>query len=231
MAAATDRDVLIQTHLPLARAMARKWLGMGIPLEDLAQEAALGLCRAAEAFDPAKGPFWAFAHSYVRGYLLAAVNSHDAGLQVPARIGKARAKVVNGINRLLAQGDHYPTVQEVCKLTGQPAELVSRFLDRPREGIDLDDLGMLDPDPCPERDAMLDLVWDALSLCDQVERAVVIRLFGLDREVPIPKAQIAREMGMDTREVSKALTSALCLIARQLHEHGHDASTWLEAIS
>jgi RNA polymerase sigma factor (sigma-70 family) len=41
----------VERHLPLAGAIARRYCGMGLDLDDLAQEAARGLCDAALRYD------------------------------------------------------------------------------------------------------------------------------------------------------------------------------------
>ena len=48
-------DRLVEENMRLVISVARKYRGRGLPLEDLIQEGALGLRRAAELFDPNRG--------------------------------------------------------------------------------------------------------------------------------------------------------------------------------
>ena len=49
------RDQLLEQYLPLSRAVARKFAGRGVELEDLEQVAAMALLKALERFEPDRG--------------------------------------------------------------------------------------------------------------------------------------------------------------------------------
>jgi len=49
------RDELFEQYLPLSRAVARKFMGRGVELEDLEQVAAMALLKALERFEPDRG--------------------------------------------------------------------------------------------------------------------------------------------------------------------------------
>ena len=49
------RDRLVEGYLPLARAVARKFAGRGVELEDLEQVAAIALMKAIDRFEPDRG--------------------------------------------------------------------------------------------------------------------------------------------------------------------------------
>lgn len=62
------RRQLIERHLPLVRALARRFSAQGEPLEDLAQVGAVGLIKAVDRFDPSRGSsFTAYAVPTVVG--------------------------------------------------------------------------------------------------------------------------------------------------------------------
>lgn len=66
-----DADTLVRQALHLPRREARRWLHVPIEQEELVAEANLGLAKAAQRFDPARGtPFTAFALVYVRSAIL-----------------------------------------------------------------------------------------------------------------------------------------------------------------
>ena len=65
---ATERERLIKSHLPLVKAIARRYEGRGETLEDLIQVGALALIRASDRFDPRRGvAFGTFAAPAVEG--------------------------------------------------------------------------------------------------------------------------------------------------------------------
>lgn len=49
------RDELFEAYMPLSRAVARKFMGRGVELEDLEQVAAMALLKALERFEPDRG--------------------------------------------------------------------------------------------------------------------------------------------------------------------------------
>lgn len=49
------REQLVLAHTPLARYLARRFADRGEPVEDLVQVAAIGLLKAVDRFDPARG--------------------------------------------------------------------------------------------------------------------------------------------------------------------------------
>ncbi len=56
------RDELVARYLPLARKLARRYASSNEPYDDLVQVASLGLVKAVERFDPARGfAFTSFA--------------------------------------------------------------------------------------------------------------------------------------------------------------------------
>src|SRR4029079_2017053 len=67
----SERDRLVQAHLPLVRTIAgavrSSTIGAGIPLDDLVAYGANGLLDAADRFDPARGaPFAVFCRYSAR---------------------------------------------------------------------------------------------------------------------------------------------------------------------
>jgi RNA polymerase sigma factor for flagellar operon FliA len=71
---ATERDMLIEQHLPLVHAIAgklRRNLGRALDLEDLVAYGSKGLVEAADRFDPRQGAsFGTYAYYRIRGAML-----------------------------------------------------------------------------------------------------------------------------------------------------------------
>ena len=80
------RRLLIERHLPLVRAIARRYAGAE-PLDDLAQVGAIGLIKAADRFDAARGvAFGAFAAPFVAGEIRHHLRDRCAPVRVPRRL-------------------------------------------------------------------------------------------------------------------------------------------------
>ena len=57
------RELLIERFLPLARRLARRYQRATEPLDDLVQVASIGLVKAVDRFDPARGVAFSSAHN------------------------------------------------------------------------------------------------------------------------------------------------------------------------
>src|SRR5688572_5139064 len=79
--------MLIERHLPLVRSIARRYARGGEPLEDLAQVGAIGLIKAADNFDDARGvAFSAYAAPFIAGEIRHHLRDRCAPVRVPRRL-------------------------------------------------------------------------------------------------------------------------------------------------
>jgi RNA polymerase primary sigma factor len=67
------REELVLSNQPLVFFIARKYHVSRLPLKDLVQEGNIGLMKAAESFDPAKGKFGTYAFWWIKAYILRAI--------------------------------------------------------------------------------------------------------------------------------------------------------------
>ena len=67
------REELILSNQPLVFFIAKRYRIPGLPLKDLVQEGNIGLMKAAESFDPAKGKFGTYAFWWIKAYILKAM--------------------------------------------------------------------------------------------------------------------------------------------------------------
>lgn len=69
MASREAKQQMVESNMRLVVSIARKYANVGVSLQDLVQEGSLGLSRAAEKFEPAKGfKFSTYASWYVDAY-------------------------------------------------------------------------------------------------------------------------------------------------------------------
>jgi RNA polymerase sigma-B factor len=106
------RDRQIEEHLPLVRALARRFAWRGEPLDDLIQVGCVGLIHAVDRYDPARGPFEAFAVPTITGEIRRHLRDRSTLLRVPA--GAALAVRIEP----LEEGD------------GPPADPIAGVIDR-----------------------------------------------------------------------------------------------------
>ncbi|MGN6722003.1 MAG: sigma-70 family RNA polymerase sigma factor [Marmoricola sp.] len=119
------RNRAVQLNLDMARGLATRYMGRGIPADDLIQVASLGLVQAARRFDPTRGSRFAdFAVPTIRGELRK--HFRDAGWVVrpPRRIQELQASI---------WGIEPDLIQELHRAP-RPREIADRL------GVELDDV-------------------------------------------------------------------------------------------
>ena len=92
------RDRLVASNLRLVAMVCDRYrLPVTIPMEDALQSGTIGLCRAAEKFDPARGyKFSTYAFLWVRQAVTAEVDAMASTIRLPAPVGAAMRGTRNG---------------------------------------------------------------------------------------------------------------------------------------
>jgi RNA polymerase sigma-B factor len=215
------RDLLIERFLPLAHRLARRYVNVGEPYEDLFQIASLGLVKAVERFDPELGyAFTTFAVPTIVGELKRYFRDSSWALHVD-RGAKERARQISDAQRkLLADTGRTPTVRELAQYLERSEEQIldglqtaaafeAISLDAPAHSADDDPISRLET--IGHTDQRLELVDDAATLfaaarsLPRRERQVLYLRFGED----LPQTEIARRIGVSQMHVSRLLRSAL----------------------
>lgn len=122
--ARTDRDRLIELHLPLARSLARRYARGGEPFEDLEQTAYVGLVKAADRYDAARGAFSSFAIPTILGELRRHFRDRGWAVRVPRSLQERAQAVEREADVLAAQLGRSPTAAEIGDRLGLRREEV-----------------------------------------------------------------------------------------------------------
>ena len=86
------RDRLVELHMPLVRALARRYVNRGEPLEDLVQIGSIGLLQAIERFDPDRGRDLAgFAVPTIAGEIRHHLRDRATVVRIPRRYADSGA--------------------------------------------------------------------------------------------------------------------------------------------
>jgi RNA polymerase sigma-B factor len=110
-----DRDWLVRRYLPLARHVAARYGGGGEPVEDLEQVASLGLVKAIDRFDPARGvSFSSYAVPTIAGELRRHFRDHTWALRVPREVQERAVKVTKLEPALQLELGRAPTAAELA---------------------------------------------------------------------------------------------------------------------
>src|SRR5919198_1045392 len=119
------KERLINSNLRLVIKFARRYQGHGLSMQDLVQEAMLGLIRAAEKFDWRRGyKFSTYAVLWIKQSIQRGLDNSGRAVRIPAHVAQ-RERTVNRIEaELRARADRDPSDEEVAAKAELPLEEV-----------------------------------------------------------------------------------------------------------
>lgn len=213
--------MLVEEHLRLARAFARRYDHRGVALDDLEQVARVGLVLAVDRYDPEVGvKFSTFAGRTIDGELKRYFRDRAWALRVPRRSKDLGVAVRRSIEELTQTLGRSPTTAELAERVGaDPDEVLEAIdagaafrvgsIDAPDPesgGSAADSLGEADGGYGSFEDA--DLVRRLLDkLSDRERRIVELRFFE-----ELSQREIAERVGVSQMHVSRLLSRALELM-------------------
>ncbi|HEY6960384.1 MAG TPA: sigma-70 family RNA polymerase sigma factor [Gaiellaceae bacterium] len=122
------RATLVEEHMGLVRAIAFRYRGRGLPLEDLVQEGAIGLLRAVDDFDPERGTaFSTYAFWRIRAAVTHALTADAQIVRIPRPVLERHRRVARERDRL-SRGGCQPTVARLAEATQLREREVSEAL-------------------------------------------------------------------------------------------------------
>jgi RNA polymerase sigma-B factor len=110
------REELVKRFLPLARTLARRYGRSSEPFEDLLQVASLGLLKALDRFDPARGhPFQSFAVPTILGEMRRYFRDSGWAVHIPRGTQECALKVRDAQERFARERGRAPTVNQLAQ--------------------------------------------------------------------------------------------------------------------
>jgi RNA polymerase primary sigma factor len=188
------KQTMVESNLGLVHAVATRFNGSGVPLDDLVQEGTIGLTRAAELFDPDRGVrFSTYAAWWIRRSIRDAIADSKV-IRIPAKANGQLAAVRRAETELKRLRAGRASDAEIAQLTElsvgavrslRAAAQVTVSLDQPvgegttplgdlvadREGVDPADTAIAHE--------QRERVWAMLRLLPKRHRDVLVRRYGL----------------------------------------------------
>jgi RNA polymerase sigma-B factor len=215
------RDELIRQCMPLARKLAGRYARRGEPLDDLLQVASIGLIKAVDRFDPARGTaFSSFAVPSILGELKRYFRDHGWAARVPRPLQERVLKLNAAAEQHFATHGRAPTPRELAAATAESVEDVLEALEAAtaHDSVSLDapagggeDGAATYADGMGEEDARLEIVEyrtvvaGAMRALPERERQVLALRFDED----LTQAEIAARIGVSQMHVSRLIRRAL----------------------
>jgi RNA polymerase sigma factor (sigma-70 family) len=189
------RTTLVEEHMGIVRSVAFRYRELGLPVEDLVQEGAIGLLAAVDDYDSSLGTsFSTHAFWRVRAAVTHAVTARGNLVRVPRPVLERRRQVAAARHTLSAAGRE-PTVRDLAAATALAPEQVAEAL-APPNVVSLDALlpdgtllaDRIADDPARHPDALTVTATERRALRAALRRlrprkqAILMRHFGIDRE-------------------------------------------------
>jgi RNA polymerase sigma factor (sigma-70 family) len=229
---AAARESLIDRFLPLIASIARSYRVEGLEPADLVQEGVLGLLRALQRYDPDRGPFGAYAVSWIRQGLQELRSDFMRPLRLPPRAVRQLAQLKSEHSRFYAAERREPTLDELAERTGIErvqvdallrADADTRLLSTPVTGVE-GEVGILgdlihDPLSAEVYENVLDSIAgtqikELLGRLSEREREIVEARFGFGDRQAERLSEIGERLGISAERVRQLEERALAKLRR-----------------
>ncbi len=227
------RERMINSNLRLVVTIAHDYANLGVPLLDLISEGNIGLTKAVERFDAAKGAkLSTYAAWWIKQSIKRALANQGKTIRLPVHLVDKVAKVRRVSSQMSDELGREPTDEELGEELGIAREKVARLksvgirpasLDAPVGDDDSTEFGEMISDEEAQtpfellRDKNLRSEMDGLlDVLDDRERKIIAQRFGLDDGKPKTLENVARGFGITRERIRQLQNVALIKLRRAL---------------
>src|SRR6516225_9920185 len=231
-----DREALalmIRSNLRLVVKIALAYANLGLPLLDLISEGNIGLMKAVERFDPAKGgKLSTYAAWWIKQSIRRALANQSKTIRLPVHLVDKISKMRRVSLQMSEELGREPTDEEFAEEIGISSTKLSQLktvsirpasLDAPIGDDDSTEFGEIVGDEEAQtpfelfRDKnMRDELSELLGVLDDRERKIIFERYGLDGDKPKTLEEIGKKFGVTRERIRQLQNIALAKLRKAL---------------
>jgi RNA polymerase primary sigma factor len=232
------RALMIKANLRLVVKIAHDYGNLGLPLLDLVSEGNIGLMKAVERFDPAKGgKLSTYAAWWIKQSIKRALANQSKTIRLPVHLVDKIAKVKRLAMAMSEELGREPTDDELAEEVGISAAKLSQLrtvsirpasLDAPMNDDDGTEFGELvgddtavDPAENLSDKNLQEELADLLGVLDARERKIINSRFGLDGGKARTLEEVGQKFGVTRERIRQLQNIALAKLRRALRKREH----------
>jgi RNA polymerase primary sigma factor len=224
---------MIRANLRLVVKIARDYANLGLPLLDLISEGNIGLMKAVERFDPAKGgKLSTYGSWWIKQSIKRALANQGKTIRLPVHLVDKIAKIRRVGAGLSDELGREATDEEIAEEVGMDAGKVTMLkqaavrpasLDAPVGDDDstefgemVGDVAAVDPfENLSDKNMQME-IGDLLTQLDERERKIIGARFGLDGNDPITLEEVGVKFGVTRERIRQLQNIALSKMRKAL---------------
>jgi RNA polymerase primary sigma factor len=227
------RAWMIKANLRLVVRIAHDYSNFGLPLLDLISEGNIGLIKAVERFDPAKGgKLSTYGAWWIKQAIKQAMANQSKTIRLPLHLIDKIYKLNRASLKMSEELGREPTDEELSEEIGISSAKLSQYrtvsirpasLDAPVNDEDSTEFGEIVGDEDAQtpfelfRDKnMRDELSELLEVLDDREREIIYKRFGLDGGKPKTLEEVGKKFGVTRERIRQLQNIALAKLRRAL---------------